>query len=85
MGYHDWKHTKSYDRGGYYEGMEVWENKKNPRLTLEIHEFDEDNQDIGKWYGFPAMDGRGIPSSPELFQTKKEAMEWAKRFRQTHR
>jgi len=53
----------------------IWKNKKNPKLTIEAHRFHwEDAESIGaEWYVYPAKDGKGIPSSPHLTQTKTDA------------
>lgn len=68
----------------------IYRNKKDPELTVELHPMDdhldaspEDNDtehDYNAWYIFPARNGKGIPSSPEVISesggyTKKDAVE----------
>ena len=64
----------------------IWRNKYNPSLTVEIWDFNrEEEREIGaKYYGFPAINGKGIESSPDFFQTRKEAENWARDYMRTH-
>jgi hypothetical protein len=59
-----------------WKDSKIWESRKDPSLTLEMHQFDEpeDENLDGKWYVFPAKDGKGIPSSPEIVEKKSEAI-----------
>jgi hypothetical protein len=54
----------------------IWRNRHDSSLTIEAHRFNEENaKEIGaNWYVFPAKNGKGIPSSPELVTTKKDAI-----------
>jgi len=53
----------------------IWKNTKKPRITAEAHKFDTPDDEYldGKWYVFPAKNGTGIPSSPEIVETKNDA------------
>jgi len=68
------------------EGSKVWQNTKNPKITVEIHPFEaREAKEIGaKWYVFPAKNGKGIPESPELATTKKEALKISSRLRKKY-
>jgi len=54
----------------------IWRSRENRRITLEAHKFDtpEDEYLDGKWYVFPAKDSKGIPNSPEIVETKTDAI-----------
>jgi hypothetical protein len=61
----------------------IYQNRKDSSLTFEIHKFDARDMDEGdsyKYYVFPAMNGKGIPNSPDVAETKKEAMDLAKKY-----
>jgi len=52
----------------------IYTNKKDPKLTVEMHPMDEEMEDIDDlsetqykaWYIFPARNGKGIPNSPTV-------------------
>ncbi len=55
----------------------VWRNKDNTRLTIEAQNLEEQSrleEDKGQWYVYSALDGKGIPSSPDIVWGKKEAI-----------
>ena len=68
------KRLKFIDKSGY--DNIIFRNIKNPSVTIEAHQFDDEAfREIGaRWYVFPARDGKGIPDSPDMFRTKKEAI-----------
>ena len=64
------------------EGYYVWTNITDPRLTVNIHtalgelEDEEGNwyEDAYTfWYVYPAYDGIGLPASPDISDSEKEA------------
>jgi hypothetical protein len=60
----------------------IWRNVINPELSFEIHKFDSrDYKELGaRYYCFPATDGKGTVSSPDMVMTKKEAVDLAKKY-----
>jgi hypothetical protein len=62
----------------------IWQNKKDKSLTIEAHQFDEeDTIEIGaEWYVFPAKNGKGIPSSPYHAINKQDALREIKRLKE---
>jgi len=60
----------------------IFRNIKNPSLTYEIHKFDKEEAKelMANYYSFPAIDGKGIPNSPDLSPNKKEAIKLAKEY-----
>ena len=92
----NWSHEKNWTKTtlhaveGDGEGAIVYTSKKHPTLTVEMHpmddEFEEDKENgyearhYNAWYIFPARNGKGIPSSPEILSesggyTRKDAIE----------
>lgn len=64
----------------------IFRNKKNSHLTYEIHEFDAELQKelMAKYYGFSAIDGKGVESSPDMAKNKSEALKFAKDYMKSH-
>jgi len=64
----------------------IFRNKKTSSKTYEIHEFDAEGKEAfgANYYHFPALKGRGIPSSPEFAQTKTEAIKEARKYMKDH-
>jgi len=58
----------------------IWRNTTDISLTIEIHTLEEDDLDTEEisYYVFPAKNGKGIPSSPTIFDNKKDAIKYAK-------
>lgn len=63
----------------------IFRNTKKPDYTYEIHKLEaEEEGDIDEWYHFPAIRGKGIPNSPDISETKKEAIDEAKKYMKKH-
>src|SRR3990167_532300 len=67
----------------------IWTNRKDPRLTVEIHTFLSDDVDdegniiedaITMWYIYPAYDDRWLPNSPDIQSSEKDALWSAKKY-----
>ena len=81
---------------GWHKEREVygnisWRNENNPDLTVEIVSWDsqgvdtETDEGFSGWgYGYPAIKGKGIPSTPDFFESKTEAKEWAVKWMRSH-
>ena len=73
-----WSKSMSYD------GIIVWKDKDDPSYSINIvpwksQDVEEEEEEGRGWgYGYDAINGKGIPNSPEIFETKKEALDWAK-------
>src|SRR5437879_4534322 len=75
-----WEEDYSYGETG--EKEYVWTNKKDPKLTVNVHTFwseqeDEEGKvldDVPQWYVYPAYNGRGIPNSPNIVESEEEAL-----------
>lgn len=64
------------------ESGKIWRYKADPKLTVEYHpltqeEFGEEEEIPDEphvdYYVFPAYDGRGLPNSPMITDTRGEA------------
>jgi len=65
-----------------YNGILVWKDKDDPSYTIELVPWSSQDVDEGdyegQWgYGYDARNGKGIPNSPEIFESKSQAMRWA--------
>ena len=61
-------------------GIITWRSEKDPKFTIEIVSFKSQRMkdDFSGWgYGYNAKNGKGLQNSPHIFNTKKEAMNWA--------
>lgn len=58
----------------------VFRSAKDPSLTVEAYSYEPATEEelVDEWYVFPARNGKGIPSSPDLVATRKEALQRAK-------
>ena len=63
--------TDSYDY--------IWKNKKDPTYTVEVRSFHDEELDANYWYVYPAKDGKGIPDSPDVYDSEEEAVSEAKK------
>jgi len=79
---------KNWKKESESYGITVWRNTKKPELTVEIVSFESqrmDEEDEWNWgYGYPALHGKGIPSSPHIFETKSDAKKWAVKYMRKH-
>jgi uncharacterized protein YegP (UPF0339 family) len=80
--------TKTEWRKKKYSGSSiVWANTKNPAITIEAYDMEEqtrDEEDKGNWYVFGAQNGRAIPFSPEIVTGKQEAIEAISRLKKAY-
>jgi len=85
----NWTMTELHSEDGDGKVI-IYTNKDDPKLTVEMHPMDDDfDEDIENgyearhydaWYIFPARNGKGIPSSPEILSesggfTRKDAID----------
>jgi len=66
-----WNRKTLHSLDGDHEAI-IYTNKKDPELTVELHPLDnsdtkeENDPFYNEWMIFPAIKGKGIPSSPEV-------------------
>jgi len=67
-----WSKRELHSPDGDGEAV-IYTNKKHPSLTVELHPIDnsdmlenEDDKVFNEWMIFPALNGKGIPNSPEV-------------------
>lgn len=55
----------------------VWVTKEHPSVTIEAHDLEyqsRNEEDKGQWYVYGAVNGKGVPSSPEMVWGKAQAI-----------
>jgi len=77
---------KNWEKKRETYGITIWKHRHKPELTVEIVSFESQGMD-DEWnwgYGYPALHRKGIPSSPETFETKNDAKKWAVNYMRKH-
>lgn len=67
-------------------GVKVWQHDEKSNHTVEIVSYKSQRMDksYGWGYGFPAINGKGVPSSPKQFESREQAEEWAVNYMKSH-
>ena len=79
---------KNWEKKKETNGITIWRNRYKHELTVEIVSFESqrmDDEDEWNWgYGYPALHRKGIPNSPEVFESKDDAKKWAVNYMRKH-
>jgi len=66
----------------------IWEHRKSPDLTIMAYDLEEVSrlpEDKGQWYVAGAIQGRGIPDSPEIVWGKKGAISMIAKLKEAYK